>query len=399
MALTASRVRSTYESRVSFDTFDNRDATDFSFTLKSKHRHYTYTKRSRTFLCGTDQNDYSEFALQWLLDELVDDGDEVVCLRVVDKDSKINSDASVEEGRYRTEAHELMEHIKAKNKDDEKSISLILEFAVGKVQDTIQRMVRTFSLFSYPSILSISPSFQNQRQTVTSDQIAIYEPACLIVGTRGRSLGGIQGLLPGSVSKYCLQNSPVPVIVVRPTAKREKKKRKRLADPTRKNYMSILSKSGVGGPGSENLVVQQQQENIQQQQQQSADNDEAIEKEAIAVAQAIGIAPAIALTGISSYTSIPPGESSSVVGTPLTKVASAKSDYTSGPESPSPTGGLSPDDTMFASGGEGMRSPESETLESPELSDDEGNQEEGGGRENGTSAGREGAALRRMSGR
>ena len=142
MSLTTSPTPSTYESRVSFDTFDNRDATDFSFTLKSKHRHYTYTKRSRTFLCGTDQNDYSEFALEWLLDELVDDGDEVVCLRVVDKDSKINSDSSIEEGRYRTEAHKLLEHIKAKNKDDEKSINLVLEFAVGKVQETFQRMVR-----------------------------------------------------------------------------------------------------------------------------------------------------------------------------------------------------------------------------------------------------------------
>lgn len=132
---------STYASRVAFDTFDNRDATDFALTLKSTHMHYAYTKRSRTFLCGTDENDYSEFALEWLLDELVDDGDEVVCLRVVDKDSKINSSNSLEEGRYRTEAKRLMDHIKAKNKDDEKSISLILEFAVGKIQETIQRMV------------------------------------------------------------------------------------------------------------------------------------------------------------------------------------------------------------------------------------------------------------------
>ena len=128
-----------YENRVSFDTFDDRDAKDSSFTLRSKHRHYAYTRHSRTFLCGTDQNDYSEFALEWLLDELVDDGDEVVCLRVVDRDSKMSS---AEEGRYRTEAHKLLEHIQTKTKDDDKSISLILEFSVGKVQDSIQRMVR-----------------------------------------------------------------------------------------------------------------------------------------------------------------------------------------------------------------------------------------------------------------
>lgn len=140
---------STFQSRVSFDTFDNKDATDFSLTLNSKHKNYQYTRRSRTFLCGTDQNDYSDFALEWLIEELVDDGDEIVCLRVVDKDAKISSDASVEEGRYRTEAKNLLDQIIEKNKNsEERTISLVLEFAVGKVHDTIQRMV---SALSHPS--------------------------------------------------------------------------------------------------------------------------------------------------------------------------------------------------------------------------------------------------------
>ena len=130
-----------YERRVSFNTFDNRDATDYSFNLIAKHKHYTYSQRSRTFLCGTDENDYSEFALQWLLDELVEDGDEVVCLRVVDKDSKIASGSSIREGRYKEEAEKLLEDVQNKNKEDEKAINLVLEFAVGKVPETIQRMV------------------------------------------------------------------------------------------------------------------------------------------------------------------------------------------------------------------------------------------------------------------
>lgn len=132
---------STYQRGVSFDTFDNRDATDFSFTLKYKHKNYQASRRSRTFLCGTDQNDYSEFALEWLIDELVDDGDEVICLRVVEKDSKIASDASVDDGRYRKEAEKLINQVIAKNQHDEKAISLVLELAVGKVQEIIQRMV------------------------------------------------------------------------------------------------------------------------------------------------------------------------------------------------------------------------------------------------------------------
>lgn len=59
----------------------------------------------------------------------------------------------------------------------------------------------------------------------------------------------MQGLLPGSVSKYCLQRSPIPVIVVRPTTKREKKKKKRLADPTRRSYNNILQLSEQRGSG------------------------------------------------------------------------------------------------------------------------------------------------------
>jgi hypothetical protein len=61
-----------------------------------------------------------------------------------------------------------------------------------------------------------------------------------VVGTRGKSLGGFQGLLPGSVSKYCLQHSPVPVIVVRPTSKRDKAKGKRAQDPDRSKYKQML---------------------------------------------------------------------------------------------------------------------------------------------------------------
>lgn len=75
------------------------------------------------------------------MDELVDDGDEIVCLRVVEKDSKIASDSSVEEGKYRQEAEKLFKQVIQKNSQDEKAISLVLELAIGRVQEIIQRMV------------------------------------------------------------------------------------------------------------------------------------------------------------------------------------------------------------------------------------------------------------------
>lgn len=78
-------------------------------------------------------------------------------------------------------------------------------------------------------------------------QIQLHEPGMLIVGTRGRSLGGVQGLINNrnSFSKWCLQYSPIPVVVVRPDDKREKKKHKRLNDPSRRGYADMLRDSGV----------------------------------------------------------------------------------------------------------------------------------------------------------
>ncbi|ODV88820.1 hypothetical protein CANCADRAFT_128770 [Tortispora caseinolytica NRRL Y-17796] len=197
-----------FQPQVSFDTFANKDASLFSYTLRTKHLDYRYTRQSRTFLCGLDDNDYSDFALEWLLDELVSDGDEVVCLRVVDPASKLTQ---TDDSEYRHVAEEKLHEVLDKNTENKK-ISIIFELVVGKVEKTIQRMIQ------------------------------VYEPAMLIVGTRGRSLNGFQGLMPGSVSKYCLQYSPVPVVVVRPSIKRQMKKAKRQADPGRRNYLDILDK-------------------------------------------------------------------------------------------------------------------------------------------------------------
>lgn len=80
------------------------------------------------------------YALQWLINELVDDGDEIVCLRVVEKEDAIAGDRSVESGRYRVEAENAMADIQSRNHDN-KAINLILEFSIGKVNKVIDDMV------------------------------------------------------------------------------------------------------------------------------------------------------------------------------------------------------------------------------------------------------------------
>jgi len=261
---------------VSFDTFEKKgEPTTTSFTIQRKHIQYNQNKSTRTFLCGIDDNDYSNYALEWLLDELVDDNDQIVCLRVVDKDSTVADSASLKLKSYKAEAEKLMTSIEERNHDN-KAISLILEFAVGKVEKLIMSMIK------------------------------LYEPSLLIVGTKGRNLGGIQGLLPGSISKFCLQNSPIPVIVVRPNAQRARGKRKRQADKTRDRYRDLLDKSSSGEDGIQAV---------------SHDELEPTRDEAAAVAEALGVAvggPVVGRGGGSSP--LVKGQS----GSPLVQVQSAE---------------------------------------------------------------------------
>jgi nucleotide-binding universal stress UspA family protein len=104
-----------------------------------------------------------------------------------------------------------MNAIQMRNKaiDPDRQLSIIVEFVAGKVTLTIERL------------------------------IALYRPDSLIVGTRGQR-GKMQTwgaalhvTKVGSVSRWCLSHSPVPVIVVRPERKVKKMTEKRRADPKR----------------------------------------------------------------------------------------------------------------------------------------------------------------------
>ncbi|KAG0229248.1 hypothetical protein BGW41_003092 [Actinomortierella wolfii] len=187
-----------YVSRVGFDTFGCDDTSEYVFTLQSKTPSWRRTKHTRTFLVGTDLNDYSAHALHYLMENLVEDGDEIVALRVVPlelRDSLSKSGIPSFQGQEqaaRLDAKNIMNSIREKNPG--KEISIIVECMVGNVRETIQHM------------------------------ISMYKPAMLVVGTRGRN--PVKGFLLGSVSRYCLHHSPVPVVVVRPERKLNKSKNK-----------------------------------------------------------------------------------------------------------------------------------------------------------------------------
>jgi len=205
----------TYTPKVSFDTFENPVASMFSFTLQVKSEGYRRTRNTRVFLCASSPDESGREALEWSLESLVQDGDELIVFRGVDEDV-LDKDHDI----IREEARELMRTIQEKcfESDPDRKLSLILEYIPGKVTSTIDRL------------------------------IALYRPDSLVVGTRGsRRFGFVSGLglsmvqqglgvgnvSIGSVSKYCLSHSPVPVIVVRPGRKLKKAVEKRRADPKR----------------------------------------------------------------------------------------------------------------------------------------------------------------------
>lgn len=225
-----SQLRDRFERHVGFDNVPiGEKKVPSSVVLTVKHNGYQPRRRSRTFMVGIDENPYSEYAVQWLLDELVDDGDEIICVRVIEKDVRLT------EKSYYSDAQQVMDSIMAKNGSN-RAVAFILEYAVGKLHSTFQSLVSSYEyLFFF--------SFSNTLLTIYKLQIQLYQPAMLVVGTRGRSLGGLQGLVNNrnSFSKYCLQYSPVPVVVVRPSEKRNKKKAKRTNDNSRQTYVSMLA--------------------------------------------------------------------------------------------------------------------------------------------------------------
>jgi hypothetical protein len=75
-----------YTPKVSFDTFENPAASMFSFTLSAESVGYTRTLQTRVFLCASSPDESGRQALDWALDSLVQDGDELVVFRGFDEE-------------------------------------------------------------------------------------------------------------------------------------------------------------------------------------------------------------------------------------------------------------------------------------------------------------------------
>lgn len=131
-----------FRKHVTFSNVHLGEPTKFNFpcyTLVVRHLGYQSKRRSRTFMVGIDDHQYSDEALQWLFEKFVDDGDEVVCVRVVEKDVRVfEADKRLDE--FQKEANDEVAKIQAKC-GDKKAVSIVLEYAVGKLHLAFQRLV------------------------------------------------------------------------------------------------------------------------------------------------------------------------------------------------------------------------------------------------------------------
>ncbi|KAI0464393.1 hypothetical protein LJB42_002006 [Komagataella kurtzmanii] len=166
-----------FENKVSFDTMHTpRFVKNLqTYALKVSHAEYNFSRTSRTVLVAYDDESWSMTALKWVIDELMSDGDTVICLWIMDR----------EEDHYKNEAAKLLERMAALN-EHQKKIEIVLEVSIGRASYYITK--------------------------ATTE----YEPEMLVVGTdRYHARWGLKELIaPQSMCKYCLEYALVPVIIV-----------------------------------------------------------------------------------------------------------------------------------------------------------------------------------------
>lgn len=98
-----------YDRHISFDTFPDNEAVKgniLSYTLTSTHKKYAFHRASRVFVVGYNEKSYSINALQWMLDELVDDGDTIICVMVVEENDKLKT--GLKPGEKHTEKYKKL---------------------------------------------------------------------------------------------------------------------------------------------------------------------------------------------------------------------------------------------------------------------------------------------------
>lgn len=160
-------------------TSSNKERPYSSYFVSSRHENHLYTSDSRTFMCSLNSKAYSFTALRWLMQTMLRDGDEVVCLRLYN-----DTDDSF---RYQTQASKILKRVVEMADEHQIRLNIVVELGVGKIK------------------------------TVVYKTLVLYQPSLVVVGVSENSFSNFKRMrYKRSISSYLIAKSPVPVIIVSP---------------------------------------------------------------------------------------------------------------------------------------------------------------------------------------
>lgn len=179
------------ENIIKFDTFSaNLDVQTYHLTKIVQDKGYEYHNMSKTWLVPYDEEKPSEDAVEWTFEELADNNDTVVVVKV----ESLQSIMKIGISGHRKKSNELFKKVQQlKLTKTHKHIKLVTEVKIGAVDYMINKSIRDF------------------------------DPIAIIMGTKGIKKATITSFLldDTATTKQFLEHSRIPVIVINPSFERK----------------------------------------------------------------------------------------------------------------------------------------------------------------------------------
>ncbi|AOW05279.1 hypothetical protein LXG23DRAFT_33684 [Yarrowia lipolytica] len=150
------------------------------YSLAAKHPGVKLSYHARTVLFSYTGKQQADNALKWLMDELIEDNDELVCLKIIDK----HSAKDVE--KYHKQAADILRAVVAEADKVGKKLTIDVELGQGSVSKVVKHCTY------------------------------LYQPALAVVARTNYIDPRVSEMPKDTATNYLLRSSVVPVIVVRP---------------------------------------------------------------------------------------------------------------------------------------------------------------------------------------
>lgn len=150
------------------------------YSLAAKHPGVKLSYHARTVLFSYTGKQQADNALKWLMDELIEDNDELVCLKIIDKHS------AKDVAKYHKQAADILRAVVAEADKVGKKLTIDVELGQGSVSKVVKHCTY------------------------------LYQPALAVVARTNYIDPRVSEMPKDTATNYLLRSSVVPVIVVRP---------------------------------------------------------------------------------------------------------------------------------------------------------------------------------------